>query len=101
MDGLVALEFASANLGALKVREDADGLVCTLTTSRWMPDHADEFGFLFVASMGEVETGDVEAGADEFAKDFRGVGGRAERGDDLGATDALRRSDRDNVRTWV
>ena len=53
---LVALEFAGADLWALKVGEDADGLALLLRDGA---DHADEFGFLLVGAVGEVETGDV------------------------------------------
>ncbi len=68
LDGLVALELAGADLGTLKVGKDADGLALLLRDGA---DHADEVGLLRVGSVGEVETGDIEAGANQFAEDFR------------------------------
>ena len=64
-------------------------------------DHADEVGLLRVGAVREVETGDIEAGADELAEDFRSAGGRAEGSDDLGATGAFHCGNGDNVRSWV
>ncbi len=82
LDGLVVLELAGANLGALQVGEDADGLAFLLCDGA---HHLDELGLLGVGAVGEVEAGDVEAGADQLAEDVGGAAGGAERGDDLGA----------------
>ena len=35
--------------------------------------HVDELGLLLVGAVGEVEAGDVEAGADELAEDLGGA----------------------------
>jgi len=48
-------------------------------------DHADEVGLLGVSTVGEVETGDIEAGANKLAEDVDGTAGGAEGGDDLRA----------------
>ena len=70
LDGLVVLELAGADLGPLQVGEDADGLALLLRDGA---DHADELGLLRVGAVGEVETRDVEAGADELTEDFEGA----------------------------
>ena len=81
-DGLVVYEVAGADLGALQVGEDADGLALFAATCA---HHADELGLLRVGAVREVEAGDVEAGADELAEDLDSAAGGAEGGDDLGA----------------
>ena len=85
-DGLVVLELAGADLGALQVGEDADGLALFLRDGA---DHLDELGLLGVAAVREVEAGHVEAGADEIAEDGGGATGGAEGRDDLGAAGAV------------
>ena len=54
LDGLVVLELAGADLGALQVGEDADGLAFF---ARDRADHLDELGLLGVGAVGEVEAG--------------------------------------------
>ena len=98
LDGLVVLELAGADLGALEVGEDADWLVLLLRDGA---DHADELCFLLVGAVGEVEPGDVQAGADELAEDLRGAGCGAESCDDLGATGAFHCGKGDCVRSWI
>jgi hypothetical protein len=94
LDGLVSLELAGADLGALEIGEDADGLALLLRDGA---DHADEVGLLRVGAVREVEAGDVEAGLNELAEDFRRAGGGAEGGDDLGATSTFHSDKRDDV----
>ena len=82
LDGLVILEFAGADLGTLEVGEDTDRLALFLGDGA---HHLDEFSLLGVGAVGEVETGHVEAGANQLAEDLGGAAGGAERGNNLGA----------------
>ena len=98
LDWLVSLELAGTNLGALQVGEDADGFALLFRDGA---DHADELGLLGVGSVGKVEAGYVQAGANQFAEDLDGATGRAEGADDLGATCALRCSRRGIVQKSI
>ena len=83
LDGLVVLELAGANLGALEVGEDADGLALFAGDGA---DHLDEFSLLGVGAVREVEAGDIEASANEGAEEIGRAAGGTECGDYLGAT---------------
>ena len=76
------LEQPGANLGPLQVTQDAQRLVLFLAQ---LADLPDDGGFALVAAVGEIEADDVDAGADQLANDRLCVGGRPERGDNLGA----------------
>ena len=54
-----------------------------------------------MCAVREVETGDIEPGADKLAEDIRGVRGRAEGSNNLGAAGSFRGGKGDNVRTLV
>ena len=82
----MVFELAGADLGALQVGEDADGLALFAGDGA---DHLDELGLLGVGAVGEVEAGDVEAGADELAEELGRAAGGAEGGDDLGAAGSV------------
>ena len=84
--GLVVLQLAGADLRALQVGEDADGLAFFAGD---VAHHLDQLGLLRMGAVREVEAGDVESGADELAEDFGSAGGGPEGGDDLGAAEAL------------
>ena len=85
--GLWPLSLPVRILGPCRSARMQMGLPSSFATGA---DHLDELGLLGVGAVREVEAGDVEAGADELAEDFDGATGRAEGGDDLGATGALR-----------
>ena len=85
-DGL-GVEFADADLGALEVSQDADGLRERLGN---VADDPEAAGVVFERAVGEVQAEDAHAGlyelADEFGRVARGADGR----DDLGERRARR-----------
>ncbi len=88
LHGLVVDELAGANLRALQVGEDADGLALGGCDAAY---HLDQFGLLRVAAVREVEAGDVYSLANEPAKYVGGAARRSERGNDLCAAVVLER----------
>ena len=50
-----------------------------------LADHADQLGLLRVRAVREVQARDIQAGADQLAKDLRRAAGGTKGGDDLGA----------------
>ena len=54
-------------------------------TARGLVHHVDAPAMLLVFAVGEIDARHVEADADHFGQDFEGIGGRAERRDDLRA----------------
>ena len=54
-----------------------------------LADHLDELELFRKRAVGEIEAGDIEAGAEQFAKDGFAGGGRPQRGDNLGAAQAV------------
>jgi len=59
------LEPAGANLGSLQIAQDADALVLF---ARDFAHHLDELQLLRQRAVGEIEPGNVEAAANQFAK---------------------------------
>ena len=66
-DGLVVDELAGADLRSLEVGKNADRLALFAAD---LADHLDQLGLLRMRAVGEVEAGDVKAGADESTEDF-------------------------------
>ena len=65
--GMLSFELAGTDLGALKIGEDAEGLRSSFAIVRTMRMSS---AFCSQRAVGEIEAGDVEARADELAKDF-------------------------------
>ncbi len=86
----VALEQAGADLGALGVQEDADGLADLLGATTHALDTAL---VLLVGAVGEVEAGDVHACLEHLANGLVVVTGRAHGANDFGALEFLLHSD--------
>ena len=79
---LMIFQLGGANLGSLQVAEDAERLVFLAAD---FTNHLDHRQLLLVGAVGKVQPDDIDASADQIPEDGHGVGGRAERGDDLGA----------------
>ena len=86
----VALEQAGADLGALGVEQDADGLADLGGAAAHTLDAAL---MLLIGAMGEVEAGDVHARLQHLADSLVVVTGRAHGTNDLGALQFLLHSD--------
>ena len=84
-DGLVALQQAGADLGALQILQDADGAAFALGGAA---QALDVVGVIFVRAVGKIEAGDVHAEAQQVAHGGFGVAGRADGADDFGAAGA-------------
>ena len=83
-DGLVIFERSGADLGTLEVLQDADG---AMLFGRDLAQALDDGEVVGMGAVGEIEAGDVHAGAHEFAHGRLGIAGGANGADDLGATD--------------
>ena len=81
-DLLVALEQAGADLGALGVEQDANGLA---KLGGDATDALDAAVVLLIGAMGEVEAGDVHARLDHLAQDIIVIAGGTHRAYNLGA----------------
>ena len=83
LDGLVVLQQAGADLGALRVEHLGDGVAGTQLEG--LVQEGDEFAVGLVITVGEVEAGNVHAGVDHLAELFDALASGAERADNLGA----------------
>jgi hypothetical protein len=76
-------EAAEADLRALQVGEDADGVSLGV---RGVADHVVDPLVVLAVAVAEVQPGDVHARLDELAYPVGGGGGRTQRADDLCAS---------------
>src|ERR1035438_4672234 len=86
LNGDAIFEAAGADLGTLEIAEDADIFVFFAGD---LADHFDELEFFGEGAVGEIEAGDIEAGAEQLTEDGFAGGSRPQRGDNFGAAEAV------------
>jgi hypothetical protein len=80
--GMMILQLRGANLWPLQVAQDAQRLALLVAH---LADHLDQRQLFLVGAVGKVQADHIDARADQIAEDWFGVGGRSQRGDNLGA----------------